>query len=255
MSLSQCPFHASLLALIALTSSACAATGFNRGALHQQLAVDQPVVTDAEIQRTLDLKPNLPPKFKLAVYLKPPSEDVDSYQRHRYGPGWRWTEEDRDKLLDLTSELTDAESISEVFYISPSTVPGHDLKSIRLAAARHHADAVLVISGASEIDNYSNGWSISYAAIVTLFFVPGLERDSLFIANASLWDVRNEYLYLTAEAEATTHEEYAPATGLPRHQLIATSKKKAVSKLKTQLIKMIAGVKPETSSTALAKQR
>ena len=94
-----------------------------------------------------------------------------------------------------------------MFAISDATVASDDLPAIRVAAARHGADAVLVVSGADEVKHTGNGWTLAYLAILPMAFAPGNEVDVLFIAHAEMWDVRNEYLYLAAEAESEARQQ------------------------------------------------
>lgn len=61
------------------------------------------------------------------------------------------------------------------------------------------------------------------------------------MSNAALWDVRNEYLYLTAEAEATTNKTYIAAFGLRDKDLIDDAKTLSLNQLKVELTKMIKG--------------
>jgi hypothetical protein len=112
-----------------------------------------------------------------------------------------------------------------------------------LAAAKHHADALLVIGGAGQIDRYINGLGWTYALLLPTLFVPGSEADTLFITNASLWDVRNEYLYLSAETEATTKKTYIAAFGKQDKELLNDAKTKSLMNLKEELSKMIKGKK------------
>jgi hypothetical protein len=79
--------------------------------------------------------------------------------------------------------------------------------------------------------------------IAPALFVPGSEVDTLFLSSASMWDVRNEYLYLTAEAEETVHDTYVPAFGKRDKELYDEAKKASLSKLKKQIIEMVKGVK------------
>lgn len=216
--------------------TACASKkGFNRGALQDQLKVKDVVVTDAEIAKILKTKPNLKKPFKLAVYLKEPNNF------HRYGYSWRWSSEDKASLMDLAKDESLKDIVSNIYYINPSTVSGTDIKSIRLAAARHGADAVLVINGAGDMDKYNNKLGITYILLVTGFFVPGSVADSLFILNASMWDVRNEYLYFTAQAEAMETENYIPFFKDEDKVLIDKTKKVAIGKLKKEVIDMVKG--------------
>jgi hypothetical protein len=78
---------------------------------------------------------------------------------------------------------------------------GGDLKSMRLAAARHGADAVLLVRGISQVDSYVNALSIANLLVLPGFLVPASHRDALLVLQGALWDVGNECLYLTAESE------------------------------------------------------
>lgn len=227
-----------IAASIALVSIGCASKGFNRGALKDQLGVKAPVVNDAEIAKTLDLKPNLPKPFKLGVYFQPMGDR--SYYNQTT---WRWEDSDKDAFLKLSQELKSSGLVTEVFQISNSTVTGKDIKSIRLAAARHNADAVMVISGTGDVDKYTNNLGWTYFLLVTGLFVPGNEADALFMTSATLWDVRNEYLYLTAEAEAKTNESYIPAFGKQNKEYLSGAKSKAMTKLRAEVKSMIEGIK------------
>jgi len=225
-----------ILSVILLLVTSCASKkGFNRGALQDQLRVKDVVVTDAEIAKVLKTKPNLKKPFKLAVYLKEPQN------LYRYSHSWRWSSEDKASLMDLSKDDSLKDLVSNIYYINPSTVSGTDIKSIRLAAARHGADAVLVINGAGDIDKYNNKLGITYILLVTGFFVPGSVADSLFILNASMWDVRNEYLYFTAEAEAMETETYIPFLKNEDKVIIDKTKKVAIGKLKKEIVSMVKG--------------
>jgi hypothetical protein len=122
-------------------------------------------------------------------------------------------------------------------------VNSDDMKSLRLAAANHHADALLVVSGAGQIDRYINNWGWTYALLLPTLFVPGSQADTLFVTNAALWDVRNDFLYLTAEAEATTNKTYIAAFGEQDKELLNRAKTESLTQLKTALAKMIDGTK------------
>jgi hypothetical protein len=55
--------------------------------------------------------------------------------------------------------------------------------------------------------------------------------------------VRNEYLYLTAEAEATTKDTYIAAFGKQDKDLLDQTKTESLTNLKGELKKMIKGTK------------
>ena len=120
-----------LIALLVVILSACASSrGFDRGALRTQIA-DQKVVSEEDIRKALEAKPQLPKPFRLAIYLTPPKTP----QWSSYKP-WKWLGEDKDKLLDVGPELKGKGVISDILLISDSILEGTDNKAIRLAAAR-----------------------------------------------------------------------------------------------------------------------
>ena len=188
--------------LAALVVAGCAtASGFDRGALRAEIA-SAPVVTDADIANALAAKPQLPAPFRLAVHFAPPT----GASRRWDTPPDRWESDDRRTILDALDPLRASGAVSEIVPIGDGVVEGTDRRAIRLGAARAGCDAVLVVRGVSSIDDYNNSLGITYVLIVTPLFVPGSVVDALYLANASLWDVRNDYLYLSSEAEGTSSQ-------------------------------------------------
>jgi hypothetical protein len=222
---------------IAMVVTGCASKGFNRGALEEQIGVQKPVVNEKEIKDILSKKPNLPKPFKLAVYFKRPG------QKGQSKPKWRWTDQDKDLILQISKELKLENTISEVFPILGNLVVDEDLKSIRIAAAKHNADAVIIVDGAGDMDKYINNWGWSYILLVTTAFVPGSESDTLFLTSASMWDVRNEYLYLSAEAEGKSSETHIALFGSKDEELIEKAKTASLQNLKNNIINMVKGLK------------
>lgn len=221
---------------VAVLTFGCASKGFNRGALQEQVGVLKPAYDDNEIKDAYNKKHNLPKPFKLGVYF------MSSKQSH-VEPQWRWTEQDKSLLEEIGAELRAEGVVSDVFPIVGSLVTAEDLKSLRLVAAKHQADALLVVSGGAQIDRYINKWGWSYILLLPTLFVPGSEVDTLFIANASMWDVKNEFLYLTAEAEATSSDSYVAAFEKRDKDLVDEVKTQSLKKLKRELMKMIKGTK------------
>lgn len=222
---------------VSFVIGACSHNGFNRGELKEQIGVQTPVYNDDAIKDVFSKQSNLPKPFKLAVYFKTPKKIG------RDGAEWRWTEIDKLFFEELARDLKSKEVVSDVFPLINPVVIDEDLKSLRLAAARHHADALLVVGGAGETDRSINKWGWSYALILPTLFVPGSQADTLFMTHATLWDVRNEYLYLTAEAEASTRETYVAAFGKQNKELLDEAKTASLQNLKTELKKMMDGVR------------
>lgn len=172
--------------------------GFDRGALKE--ALTSAPATEEDIQRVLDLRPQLPRPFKLGIFFKDGASmrsNRPQYQWH----GWNWQPSDKNKMGEVGTSLQRDGIVSDAFFISPEISTGEDLKAIRLAAARQGADAVMVVSGVADVDRYNNLLGPTYALLVTPLFVPGSVADALFVSHAGLWDVRNEFLYAAAEAD------------------------------------------------------
>jgi hypothetical protein len=216
--------------------SGCASKGFNREALQSQLGVTKPVYDDKEIKEAYTKKPNLPRPFKLAIYFKAPKHSG------RF-PDWRWSESDKSSLDEIAADLKSRGVISEAFPIISSIVTDEDVRSLRLVAAKHGADALLIIGGAAQVDKYLNNWGWTYALILPTLFVPGSEAETLFVTSATMWDVKNDYLYLTSESEATAKETYVAAFGKRDIDLIDEAKGRALQKLKEQIKSSISGQK------------
>ncbi len=207
----------------------CAGRGFDRGALVRAARVGQPEVTDAEIARTLALRPQLTFPFRLAVWFRQPQKD--HYSRASV---FRWRDEDREAVLGALRPLVAERIVEEVVPIADVTIAGEDLRAARLAAARHGADALLVITGASDVDRSQNAAALLYVTIVGFWIVPGTHADAMFLATGSLWDVRNEFLYATAEAEGTSGRT-RPFALLEDGEVVAEAKRAAVADLAKEL--------------------
>lgn len=221
--------------LLVLMVTACASSrGFDREALRGQI-FDQKQVTEEDIQSGLELRPHLPSPFRLAIYF------TSSSTSRRYGSTWSWLDEDKDRFLAIGAELKNKRIISDAFVISDHIVEGSDTKSIRLAAARAGADAVLVVNGVGDIDRYNNALGYTYILLITPFFIPGTQADGLFMANASLWDVRNQYLYLSVEGEGIA-KEIKPVLFIDEKKIMKSAKTAALTALKAELSSRLAKI-------------
>ena len=178
----------------------CSSTGFDRAGMTRQMQQEGPAVSDADIAKVMALKPQLKLPFRLAVYLE------SGYARYsRYS----WYQNDFDlneKKQFLATLMGNKEVVSEAFLIASGdlTTSGEKvlLKDIRLAAARYHADAVLVLKSNSNTDTYPNFLSLLYFTIVGFWIAPGSHCDAIHMFHGTLYDVRNEYLYIGAESDA-----------------------------------------------------
>lgn len=121
------------------------------------------------------------------------------------------TNELKDPFNNLLRKLRAQEIISDYIFIDDSIVAiennrQSEISPIRRAAARVGADAILIISDASDTETYNNLLGTTYLFIAPYFLIPGSVADSISITRASLWDVRNQHLYLTVSAEGNAKE-------------------------------------------------
>ncbi len=136
-----------LATTVLLLVGGCSHKGFNRDELRQQVGVAVPVYDNPDVKDEFDKKANLPKPFRLAVYFKPPRQGAGQ-------PKWRWTDEDKTLISAVSQELKAQGVVSDVFLIVNSLVQRDELLAIRVAAAKHHADAVLIVSGGAQVDHY-----------------------------------------------------------------------------------------------------
>jgi hypothetical protein len=212
-----------MLSCVVLAALGCSSPrGFDRGKLDSSLS-QAVLVTDEDIRKALELRPQLPKPFRLAVLFKQP-------KAAQYASGWNWQGEDKDVLLHVGDDLKNRGIVSEAIYVSTAIGGGDELKAARYAAAQYGADAVLIVSGVADTDRYNNPLGPLYVLVVTPFFVPGTVIDGLFVAQAALWDVRNGFLYASSEVEARSSVT-RPAFFAREHDAITLAKNDALPKL------------------------
>lgn len=215
------------LLCVSIVTACSASRGFDRASLRSRMA-PQKQVAEEDIRSARDTQPRLSPPFKLALYFSKPAAD------RRYGRVWMWRPEDRDKLLSLEPELKKHGVISELVVIGDCMLEGADDRAVRLAAARTGADAVLIVNGVSDVDRFNNALAYSYWLLVTPLVVAGTEADGLFLANASLWDVRTPYRYLSVDSEGMARD-IKPVVFVNEKRALAGAKTMALDALKREL--------------------
>ena len=129
-------------------------------------------------------------------------------------PLWRsdlhWTAGERAEIESWRKELVDSGVVSDLVLIPPITyeLGRHDPKSafeqVREAAARHHADAVLVIRDVEADVTRQNPLSVLYLTIVGCWVVPGTTGEAVSMMQGVVIDNRNEYLYASFESEGAS---------------------------------------------------
>ncbi|HJR78048.1 MAG TPA: hypothetical protein VJ805_13790 [Nitrospiraceae bacterium] len=209
--------------LLLVTLSGCASSrGFNREAMQAMVRTEPDVVTDRDIARVLDVQPDLPVPFRLAVYFTAHRAPFHfSIQRPN------WLTADKELVLDSLKPLKDEIVIKTAFVLADSTVQGTLNRDIRLAAARYNADVVLIVNGAAAVDRYNNRSAAWYATILGAYLAAGTQSDALFMIEGTVWDVRTGYLYGTQTAEGSA-QSVGPAASLQDKEVVARAKEAAL---------------------------
>ena len=237
-------------AALGFALAGCFASGFDRGDLRSRLEQGAPTAPtstqgeDADIRAALELQPALSLPFRLAVYLTDTSISAEGTFHH--GPGlrggtWRWDGKDKELLLSVAEQLRTEGILSDMFLLSPARVAAGNLRGIRLAAAQHGADAVLVVTGAEDTDCHANLLSLLYLTIVGSWIVPGTHADAIFLMDGAMWDVRNQYLYLSAEAEGLA-SRVRPIALLDEEEVIGEAKTRAVELFVPELLERLRAI-------------
>ena len=218
-----------------LIAGCVSSQGFDRGRMEQGLTADKVVVSDEEIKKILALKPQISFPFRLGVFLK------------GYESEWSrvWSKLEGARNIEdeaWINELKTAGIVSNVVFVSSLTVGKYDLKNIRLGAARHGVDAVLVVESAYDVDRYNNFSAFLYLTIIGAYLVPGTHSDALVMVKGALWDVRNEYLYLTVSAEGEA-KKVGPAFLLENSDSVRIARERAIVNFGAELVKRLKTLK------------
>lgn len=221
-----------LAALLASVMLAGCSHGFNKQALSGRMQREGAKVTDDEIRKIRDLKPQLQIPFKLGICLGEP----------RWSWGRTYTDKEKEQILSWTQELKAAGVVSEAFLVPRTLAASDDVKNIRMAAARLGADAVLEVRTGYDVDSYANPLSILYLTVAGMWVVPGSHRDVLYVFNGNLWDVGNEYLYLTMEAEGIG-KIMRPWALIENEPAIEKAKDEALKNFGTELVRRMKALK------------
>jgi hypothetical protein len=115
--------------------------------------------------------------------------------------------------------------------------------------AKHGADAVLVIKGVAEVDRYVNPSAILNLLILPGYFVPASHRDALFMMRAAIWDVANEFLYLSVDAEGEVRMK-GPAFRIRDSDAIDSAKSLALESFGKEFLKRMHALKDAATERA-----
>ncbi|MHC4599101.1 MAG: hypothetical protein ACYS47_08860 [Planctomycetota bacterium] len=135
----------------------------------------------------------------------------------------------------------EASGLVRVVFISSVILSGNpQFHEIRIAAARLHADAVLLYASASSRAYGTNVGGWLYLTVVGAFCVPGSQSAVLTFAKGVCFDVENEYLEFAVEGE-DERSSTLPWFFLNTDALELESRKAAVEVLRKETLRAIEG--------------
>jgi rhombotail lipoprotein len=188
------------------------------------------------------LEPELTTPFAVAV--APPrshrSEQLAWQGSRETVQGFRsWSEEERRVIASWKEELARTGLVSDLIVMpvlaTELDATGGLLEALRVAAARHQADAVLIVSEVEDSSNWLNPWSILDLTIVGAWFAPGHDVEVVTILEGALIDVHTGYLYASGQAEGTARERRAWAY-VNDPELKQTARRKALAGLEQVIL-------------------
>lgn len=214
-----------LSALMLTVAVGCSATKFVRSDFEAKIGSVKPRYEERDIQKNFEKQINLPKPFTMAVYFKNP--DHNQYTKG----AWRWDLKEKEEFIKKLRDSVDKSVVKSVFLMNENLEGNTDLYQVRLAASKYGADSVLVVQAAADTVRENTQWVATYALILPALFVNGNKAETYFGINASLWDVRSEFLYLSASAEGKERDVYPAFWTKPDSEYIDKTKGIALTNL------------------------
>ena len=193
------------------------------------------------IRAALHLKPQLQLPSKIAIYLQAATNEANRLT---------WTPEDKELIHGWESALRRMGIASELFLMSDIVIDevnrvnnhGASIAKLRLAAAKHGASTLLVLRGSRSLDEYFNPLAALYLTVVGYFIVPGSHVDATVSLDGALFDVANEYLYLSLDAQGKG-ESFGPGAILKGDRATSDAKKEALTLFGDALFERMEGLR------------
>lgn len=180
-----------------------------------------------EVDRLLALKPAAPVPAKVLLFEVESTGQSKIVSPKKMLSLRKETSESMKAALEKTGLFERIDFLPDVYL--PPNGPA-DLKVLRIAAARAHADGLLIYSTEAGFEKRVNFLGIFYPTIIGAFIMPGTRGSSLAESKAVLVDVRTGYVYrvLNTYGEASA---LAPGALLDEEQLEFDARKQALGAL------------------------
>ncbi len=220
--------------LIVISLSGCFARSFERTEFAMHLQQEAAPAADVAIAQAQALKPQLTFPCRVAVYLPPRIS----------GP---WKAKEKEIVDSWATSLKQDGIVSDMFLMCDMFTQGKEhstnptLTELRVAAARHGANALLVIQGDCEVDSGKNPAALFNLTIIGGYLIPSSHRDATVTLQGALVDVGNGFLYTSIDAEGEG-SVIRPAFLVEDKPAIERAKQKALANFGPEFLKRMRNV-------------
>jgi hypothetical protein len=145
----------------------------------------------------------------------------------------------RQEDKDAWRKALESTGLVRVVFISSVILSGDpQFHEIRIAAARLHADTVLLYASASSEASALNIWAFLYLTVAGLFVSPGSQSAVLTFAKGVCFDVENEFLEFAVEGE-DERDSIGPWYFQDTDDMKAESRKAALEVLRRETVRAV----------------
>ncbi len=194
-----------------------------------------------EVDRLLALKPKSPVPARVLLYQVPSAGRTNISSPLKVLELRQATGRQMRKALEATGVFGAVDFLPEI--LLPSDVPA-DLKTVRIAAARAQADAILIYSTEAGFESRPNDWALLYLTILGTAVAPGTDATSMAVSKAVLLDVPTGYIYFVTE-DYGTESKRAPVAEIDAQKLEYDARLKSLGELSADVAGRAAGLKPQ----------
>jgi hypothetical protein len=192
-----------------------------------------------EVDRLLGLKPKTPVPARVLLYQVPSTGRSNVASPLKVLELREATGQQMRKALQATGVFLSVDFLPEI--LLPSGAPA-DLKTVRIAAARAQADAILVYSTEAGYERKPNDWALLYATLIGAFIAPGTDQTSMAVSKAVLLDVPTGYIYFVTE-DYGSESVRGPVAALDAEELEYGTRLKSLGELSTDVAGRVAALR------------
>ena len=153
-----------------------------------------------EVDRLLALKPKAPVPERVLLYQVPSTGRSNVTSPLKALELREATGQQMRETLQATGVFRSVDFLPEILLPADGQP---DLKTVRIAAARAQADAILVYSAEAGFEAKPNDWSVLYLTVLGALVAPGTDATSMAVSKAVLLDVPTGYIYFVTEDYGT----------------------------------------------------